>query len=192
MCLADAPAQLALSSRLLRRLGLGSPQAPERLMECHGQGVEMGGAAVGQGVFHLAPDSLVGVEFGRVGGKALQVQPGEAAAAGANRLALVRVAVVPDLDDVAAEMAQQVAQEPADLRSPCGVASFGDLGRSARWPPRAKAPCQRITELAWQCRRRATAWSEYPCWTRAMARSRRRSSSAGDPSGRIGVFPLLG
>jgi len=71
--------------------------------------------AIGQGPLCLRPNALTGVEFGRVRGEVFQTQAGMPTAQLANRLALVRAPVVPDHNHGARQMAQQMAQEVADL-----------------------------------------------------------------------------
>jgi len=51
---------------------------------------------------HLTPDAFVGVEFGGIGRKAFQMKAGIPTAQVPDWVPLVRFAVVPDDDDVAA------------------------------------------------------------------------------------------
>ncbi len=85
---------------------------------------EVVGAAVGETSFGVGPDGLVGVELRSVGRKAFEMQPREPAADFPDPFSFVNAGVVPDHDDVPAEVAQQVPQEFADLAVPdvCGVA----------------------------------------------------------------------
>lgn len=95
--------------------GLGATQSFESFAECGRQLVQALGAAVRQRVVHWVPDGLVGIEFGGIGGEALQVQAREAAAQGADGFALVGFAIVPDHEEVAAKVPQQMTQEMADF-----------------------------------------------------------------------------
>ena len=73
------------------------------------------GATVGETPFGIGPDGFVGVELRGVGRKAFQMQPREPAADFPDRFSLVNAGVVPDHEDVPAEVAQQVPKEFADL-----------------------------------------------------------------------------
>ena len=70
---------------------------------------------VGERALRELPHALVGVEFGGITRKAVEVEPGIAGLERANRLAAVDGAVVPDHDHGAAEMTEQVAEEGAHL-----------------------------------------------------------------------------
>jgi hypothetical protein len=83
------------------------------LVERGGQFIEVIRPSIGQGVVHLVPDALVGIEFRCVRWESLQVKSRKAATEVADRFAFVRFAVVPNHDDVAAQMTKQVAQELA-------------------------------------------------------------------------------
>ncbi len=98
-------------------LGIGSDLC-EGVQQGEHQIMAISRAAVGQALFGQFPDSLVGVVFRRVGGEALEVQPPGAAAQVADEPAAVGVAAVPQDDDVAGHMAQQLAQEIARLELP--------------------------------------------------------------------------
>ncbi len=95
--------------------GLGGAQASTSLAQGGLQFIQIVGASIGQVVVHLVPHAFIGVEFGRIGGEAFEVEPREPTAEHADRLALVGLAVVPDHDDVATQVTEQMAQEPADL-----------------------------------------------------------------------------
>jgi hypothetical protein len=62
------------------------------------------------------PDALVRVELGCIGWKPNEVQPANPSAELSDQVALVRVASVPEQEHVTSQMAEQVAQEAADLR----------------------------------------------------------------------------
>lgn len=72
-------------------------------------------ATVGQRVLCLGPDALVGVEFRSIGRKGFETQAGVLTKKGADRLTFVDSAVVPDDDDVSAQVAQEMTQEAADF-----------------------------------------------------------------------------
>ncbi len=76
------------------------------------------GTTVGQTPFGVGPDGFVGVELRGVGWKAFEMQPREPAADFLNPFSLVNGGVIPDHDDVPAEVAQQVPEECADLVVP--------------------------------------------------------------------------
>ena len=76
---------------------------------------EVVGATVGETPFGVGPDGFVGVELRGVGRKTFEMQPREPAADLPNPFSFVNAGVVPDHDDGTAEMAQQVAEEFADL-----------------------------------------------------------------------------
>jgi len=75
-------------------------------------------ATVGETTLGIGPDGFVGVELRSVGRKAFEMQPREAAADFPNSVSFVNAGIVPDDDDVPAEVAQQVAEEFADLAVP--------------------------------------------------------------------------
>ena len=64
--------------------------------------------------FEVTPELFDRVEFGGVGREPLDGEPGEVLAELPHGVALVHGAVVPDDDDVAAEVLQQVAEEGGD------------------------------------------------------------------------------
>ena len=66
--------------------------------------------------FGQAPHRFVRIEFGRIGRKVREVQARELAAEVADRIAPVNPAPVPEHDDMAAQVAQQVAEELEHLR----------------------------------------------------------------------------
>ena len=76
------------------------------------------GATVGETPFGVGPDGFVGVELRGVGRKEFEMQPREPAADLPNPFSFVNAGVVPDHDDVPAEVAQQVPEEFADLVVP--------------------------------------------------------------------------
>lgn len=73
------------------------------------------GPPIGEAILRELPDPFVGIQLGRVGGKAFQPETRELAAEEADEQPLVDLAVVPEHDDGAAEVAEQVAEERADV-----------------------------------------------------------------------------
>jgi len=98
-------------------IGIGSDLF-ESVQQGEHEIVAISGAAVGQALFGQFPDSLVGVVLRRVGGETLQVQPAGAAAEVADEPAAMGVAAVPQDDDMAGQVAQQLTQEVARLELP--------------------------------------------------------------------------
>jgi hypothetical protein len=94
---------------------LGFPQTAERPAERARQPFDMVGAPVGKAVVSLVPDALVGIQFRRIGGEALQVQPPVAATEGPDGFAVVDAAVVLHHNHVPGQMTQQVAEESAHI-----------------------------------------------------------------------------
>ena len=75
-------------------------------------------ATVGETPFGVGPDGFVGVELWGIGRKVFEMQSGELMADFSNPFSFVNTGVVPDHDDVPAEVAQQVPEEFADLAVP--------------------------------------------------------------------------
>lgn len=73
--------------------------------------------SVGEAGLGQTPHAFVRVELGRIGRKVFEVQAGELAAEGADRLAFVNAALVPEHDDVAPEMAEEIAKELERVRT---------------------------------------------------------------------------
>ena len=71
---------------------------------------------VGETVFGQAPHRFVRIELGSISWKVLEVQTREPAAKVTDRIALVNPALVPQHDDVAGQVAQEVAEELAHVR----------------------------------------------------------------------------
>ena len=76
------------------------------------------GATVGETPFGVGPDGFVWVELRGVGRKGFEMQPREPAADLPNPFSFVNARVVPDHDDVPAEVAQQIPEEFTDLAVP--------------------------------------------------------------------------
>ena len=83
----------------------------KRVAECG----EIVRGAIGEGAVGLAPDVLGGVEFGRIGGEEVHVQPGMARAEALDVAAPVDGATVSEQIDGAQEVAQQVSKEGLDV-----------------------------------------------------------------------------
>ncbi len=73
------------------------------------------GAAVGETPFGVGPDSFVWIQLRGVGRKEFEMQPREPAADFPDRFSFVNAGVVPEHDDMPAEVTQQVPKEFADL-----------------------------------------------------------------------------
>jgi len=97
---------------------LGSLDVSKRAAKVTTHRGDVVGATVGETSFGVGPDGFVGVELRGVGRKAFEMQPREPTADFPNRFSFVNAGVVPDQDDVPAEVAQQVPEEFADLVVP--------------------------------------------------------------------------
>jgi hypothetical protein len=73
------------------------------------------GPAVGQAGFEVIPHAFVGVQFRGVRGERFQVQPGGAAEQLLHRVAAMNPAIVEQDDEVAGDLAQQLAEERCHL-----------------------------------------------------------------------------
>ena len=73
------------------------------------------GATVGETPFGVGPDGFVGVELRGVGREEFEMQSREPATDFPNPFSFMNAGVVPDHDDVPAEVAQQVSEEFAHL-----------------------------------------------------------------------------
>lgn len=73
------------------------------------------GTAVGQGAFEMIPDALVRVQFGGVRRERDQVEPGGAGEEVLHRIPAVDGAIVQQHDHLAADVVQQLAEEPRDV-----------------------------------------------------------------------------
>lgn len=80
------------------------------------EGIEIVRASVGQRGLGQGPDALIRVQLGGVGGEAFQVEAGKPAAEPADGLAPMRAPIVPEDNDVPAQVPEEVAQERAGLR----------------------------------------------------------------------------
>jgi len=99
-------------------LGRGVAQLLEGEGEVAPETVKVFGLAVGQVRLADPPHALVGVEFGSVGGQWNDMQARVARAQSAHRFAAVGGDVVPEQEEGAAQMTQQVADEAADVAAP--------------------------------------------------------------------------
>jgi len=95
---------------------LGGLDVLQRVGEMEPQLIDVVGAAIGQGVLGLGPDTLVRIEFRSVRWKRFEMQTAMASAEGANGIAFVDAAVVPDHNDLAAKVPEQVTKELTDFR----------------------------------------------------------------------------
>ena len=95
--------------------GLGCVQCVQPIDEVFNQVGEVVRAPVGQGVLEMIPHALIRIEFRRIGGKAFQVQAREKTTQISDWLSPVCVEVVPDHDDVAPKVTQEVTQKLTDL-----------------------------------------------------------------------------
>src|SRR5881396_1628326 len=68
----------------------------------------IGRAAIGQSVLGEVPHLLVGIEFGRVGGEVLELEPWHTTAQRVNRWEAMQEQAIPEHDHRAAKVAQQV------------------------------------------------------------------------------------
>lgn len=82
-----------------------------------GQFIQVIGAAVGQRALGLVPDALVGVEFRSVTGEKCDVKTSMPFQEAANLIPFVNLPVIPEQDDRAGQMPEQVAQKEADFRA---------------------------------------------------------------------------
>ena len=73
------------------------------------------GPTVGELGLGEVPHAFFGIDLGRVGREALELESGVGAAQSPDQVAAVHAAVVPQDDDGAVQMAQQMTQEVADL-----------------------------------------------------------------------------
>ena len=105
--------------------------------------------AIGEGAVGLAPDVLGGVEFGRIGGEEVHVQPGMARAEALDVAAPVDGATVPEQIDGAPAVAQQVAKEGLDVEA-------GEIAGAAVEIERDLAPAGRHRHLLDQSRHPAS------------------------------------
>jgi hypothetical protein len=102
----DATAQvLAVGADGLKGIEEGDPQL-----------VAVVRGSVGKALFGELPDSFVGVELRGVGGQSDEMEPLGSAAELSNEASAVRSATIPEDEDVAAEMPEQVAQEVTGLQ----------------------------------------------------------------------------
>lgn len=92
-------------------LGGGVADLLQRVVEMHVELRDRVGPAVGEARLGQAPDAFIGIELGSVWGERHQMQASAAAAQLSNGDPTVDGGVVPDDDDVAAQMPEQVPQE---------------------------------------------------------------------------------
>ena len=80
-----------------------------------GEFVEVVGPAVGQRAFGLVPDPFVGVEFGGVAGEVFDMKTRMPTQEATHLIPFVNLAVIPEQNDLAAQMSEKMAQKGADL-----------------------------------------------------------------------------
>ncbi len=100
------------------KAALGPLDVSKRAAKMTTHGGDVVWATVGETPFGVGPDGFVGVELRGVGRKEFEMQPREPAADFANPLSFVNTGVVPDHDDVPAEVVQQVPEKFADFVVP--------------------------------------------------------------------------
>jgi len=100
------------------KAALGPLDVSQRAAKMATHGGDVVGATVGETPFGVGPDSFVGVELWGVGRKEFEMQSRESATDFPNPFSFVNAGVVPDHDDVPAEVAQQVSEEFAHLVVP--------------------------------------------------------------------------
>lgn len=92
-----------------------APQAGERRDQGAQEGEHIVGATVRQLRFGAGPDAFVGVEFRRIGGEVREPQPRRPREERAHDRAAVNVAVVPDDNHRAVQMAEEIAEKRAGV-----------------------------------------------------------------------------
>ena len=100
------------------KTALGPLDVSKRAAKMTTHGGDVVWATVGETPFSVGPDGFVGVELRGVGRKEFEVQSRESATDFSNPFSFVNAGVVPDHDDVPAEVAQQVSEEFAHLVVP--------------------------------------------------------------------------
>ena len=79
------------------------------------ESIQVVGSAIGQAGLGIGPNAFVGIQLRGVGREKLEVEPREAAAQRSDRFALVDRGIVEDHDHVPPQVAQQMAEEIADV-----------------------------------------------------------------------------
>jgi len=82
-----------------------------------GQFVQIIGPAVGQRAFGLVPDAFIRVEFGSVAGEVFDMKTRMPMQEATDPVPFVNLAVVPEQNDMAAQMSEKVAQKGAYFRA---------------------------------------------------------------------------
>jgi hypothetical protein len=99
------------------KLGRGVFQVLECFRKYDREIVKVLWPTVGQNRFRLAPDTLVGIQFGSVGREIHEVKSRKLETELLDFFALVGFAVVQDDEDMAPQMLQEVAKKLANFRS---------------------------------------------------------------------------
>jgi len=97
---------------------LGPLDVSKRAAKMTTHGGDVVGATVGETPFGVGPDGFVGVELRGVGRKEFEMQSREPSTDFPNPFSSVNAGVVPNHNDVSAEVAQQVSEEFAHLVVP--------------------------------------------------------------------------
>jgi hypothetical protein len=100
------------------KAALGSLDVSKRAAKVTTHRGDVVGATVGETPFGVGPNCFVRVELRGVGRKGFEMQPRELATDFPNPFSFMNTGVVPDHNDVPAEVAQQVTEESADLIMP--------------------------------------------------------------------------
>jgi len=100
------------------KAALGSLDVSKRAAKMTTHGADVVWATVGETPFGVGPDGFVGVELRGVGRQEFEMQSREPATDFPNPFSFVNAGVVPDHNDVPAEVAQQVSEEFAHLVVP--------------------------------------------------------------------------
>ena len=146
-------------------VGLGLAQVAEGFGQRGEELAELVRATVGQGVVRLAPDPFIRVEFWGIRRETLQMKARVLATEVSDRFTFVRFAVVPDDEDMTAQVAKQIAQELAHLHLPDVLAMQLEVQAD---PSAMGAHCQRrdsgnlVVFVGVPGERRLTIWPPGP------------------------------
>ena len=109
-----------------------SLQGAKRGVESAVEGVQIVGPSIGQAGLGVRPHAFVGIQLRGVGREKLEMEPREAAEQRSDRFALVDRGIVEDHDHVPSQVAQQMAEEIADV----GVADVVAMATEVKsYPP---------------------------------------------------------
>jgi hypothetical protein len=102
-------------------------EAVEGGVEAAVEGIEIVGTTIGESSLGVCPHNLVRIQLRSVGRKKLEVETRVAATQLPDRLALVDRGVVQKHDQVTAQVAQEMAEESADVTLPDVVAMAAEV-----------------------------------------------------------------